>query len=537
MAGINNSTNVVPEAKEKDAKAVIYKLPNRVIPVIFLPGVMGSNLTGADKKPLWRLDSTLSTVWDWSMKGAEDRKRLLHYQKTSVDDGGDVDEEDHMEKLLFSSRKERKWGETGYMSYGEFLPWLQKTLNDHGEMQENKKTKNGKLTQREKLANHNLKAEIGEANLTQDEIALSYKYLLPVHGAGYNWLASNVDSATLLNKRITEIIHKYNSRGMLCEKVILVTHSMGGLVARHFSENMSGSDKVLGIVHGVMPTLGSPTAYRRMKAGEASSAGIVLGNTGAKMTAVLAQSPGLLELLPGKSYGSGWLQIEGLRGGLPKNGNPFTEIYKERNAWWTLCEDRFLNPEDIKNKMALDNSWNKYTALIDKVEVFINNLHDKFHVNTYSFYGCGGKDSNKKYRDDYVSHAKVCWKSNIHGWHDKNKGKDFSILAYKGVIADRYLEEITNSRTVILTTDKNKANWLSKEYIISPAEDSGDGTVPIQAAKFTDSGLKAMLGVEVSHEGAYKKKGDNPADDARLFTLRSIIKIVQEVKNTTLAYR
>lgn len=105
------------------------------------------------------------------------------------------------------------------------------------------------------------------------------------------------------------------------------------------------------------------------------------------------------------------------------------------------------------------------------------------------------------------------------------------------MIADRYLEEITDSRTVILTTDKNKANWLSKEYIISPAEDSGDGTVPIQAAKFTDSGLKAMLGVEVSHEGAYKKKGDNPTDDARLFTLRSIIKIVQEVKNTTLAYR
>ncbi|MEG1089734.1 MAG: hypothetical protein RR184_06590 [Citrobacter sp.] len=538
MTGAGNATPVTTDAKEKDAKAVIYKIPDRVIPVVFLPGVMGSNLLGADSKSLWRLDSSVGAAWDWAVKGAEDRKRLLHYKRTSVDDGGKISEASQREQMLFLSRKKRKWGEAGFISYGEFLPWIQYALNDHDEMYSNKLTKNGKLTQRENLIDYNLNAELGEVNLTADEIALSYKYLFPVHGAGYNWLASNADSANELNNRITEIINDYNSRGIKCEKVILVTHSMGGFVARYFSENLNYSNKILGIVHGVMPTLGSPAAYRRMKAGEPSTAGMVLGNTGAKMTAVLAQSPGPLELLPGKSYHSGWLKIEGMQDGLPKSGNPFSDIYKERSAWWALCEDRFLNPEDKrKDKSKIDLGWDAYTLLIDKVERVINKLDGKFHKNTYVFYGCGGKDSDKKYREDYLSYTNIYWKGVAHGKYDRNVGKDLSVLAYKGILADMYMEEIEGSRTVVLATDLNKENWLKREYIISPPESSGDGTVPVEAAKFTDEGLKGMLGVEVSHEGAYKKKGDNPTDHARLFTLRSIIKIAQEVNNTTLAYK
>lgn len=524
--------------KQKNKKAIIYKVPNRVIPVIFLPGVMGSNLCGADGKSLWRLNSNASTAWNWGMKGAEDRKRLLHFKRTSVDSGGKVDKEDEWERTLFTSRKERGWGEGGYISYGEFLPWIQSVLNDHLEMQKNKLLHSGKLTPREELMELNLNAEIGEMSLTSDEVSLSYKYLFPVHVMGYNWLASNVDSAKTLDERVTKIIGDYNGRGMLCEKVIFVTHSMGGLVARHYSENRKKSDKILGMVHGVMPTLGSPTAYRRMKAGEASMAGIVLGDTGAKMTAVLAQSPGPLELLPGKSYGKGWLQIEGFPVKLPTTDNPFEEIYKQRNAWWALCEDRFLNPEDKKNnKSTMDANWDKYTSLIDNVGHFINNLDGKFHKNTYAFYGCGGKHSDEKYRGDYLSYGKVSWKANYHGFYDRNQGEDISELAYNGIITDPEYSEIKDIRTVVLTTSPDKNNWKIKEYIISPPEESGDGTVPVQGAKFSSDGLKSLFGVEVSHEGAYKKKGDNPTNDARLFTLRAIIKIAQEINSTSLAYK
>ncbi|WP_241575579.1 GPI inositol-deacylase, partial [Rosenbergiella nectarea] len=71
--------------------------------------------------------------------------------------------------------------------------------------------------------------------------------------------------------RIDKIIAGYKASGRKCEKVILVTHSMGGLVARHYSEILDGNNgdkKILGIVHGVMPNLGSPMAYKRMKTGE-----------------------------------------------------------------------------------------------------------------------------------------------------------------------------------------------------------------------------------------------------------------------------
>jgi triacylglycerol esterase/lipase EstA (alpha/beta hydrolase family) len=68
--------------------------------------------------------------------------------------------------------------------------------------------------------------------------------------------------------------------GRKCEKVILVTHSMGGLVARYYSELLDGDfgqKNILGIVHGVMPDRGAPMAYKRMKAGEAVPVGLVIG--------------------------------------------------------------------------------------------------------------------------------------------------------------------------------------------------------------------------------------------------------------------
>ncbi len=58
---------------------------------------------------------------------------------------------------------------------------------------------------------------------------------------------------------------------MKCHKVILVTHSMGGLVARYYSECLTepgpGRDKIYGIVHGVMPSIGAAATYTRMKRG------------------------------------------------------------------------------------------------------------------------------------------------------------------------------------------------------------------------------------------------------------------------------
>ena len=43
----------------------------------------------------------------------------------------------------------------------------------------------------------------------------------------------------------------------LAEKVIVVTHSMGGLVSRSLTE-IHQCDKVMGVSHGVQPATGAP---------------------------------------------------------------------------------------------------------------------------------------------------------------------------------------------------------------------------------------------------------------------------------------
>lgn len=263
---------VIATPKERDQWLKLYKMPDRIIPVVFLPGVMGSNLMDLDEEqPVWTVNGILSLL-PWIGRGPLIRKILLDPTKTIVDPRGSIDVESPEEYRLFKSRRERGWGEVGAMSYGNFLSWLQEALNDNQVMLKNKTSKNGSLTLRERLMDKALGAEIGESNLTSEEVALSYQYLFPVHAVGYNWLQSNVDSAQALAGRIDKIINDYKASGRKCEKVILVTHSMGGLVARYYSELLEGDygkKNILGIVHGVMPDRGAPMAYKRMKAGEA----------------------------------------------------------------------------------------------------------------------------------------------------------------------------------------------------------------------------------------------------------------------------
>jgi N-acetylmuramidase len=63
-----------------------------------------------------------------------------------------------------------------------------------------------------------------------------------------------------------------------------------------------------------MPAVGAAAAYKRIRMGfegsgiEGYIAKKVLGDTGPKVTAVLTNSPGGLQLLPSERYGAGWLK-------------------------------------------------------------------------------------------------------------------------------------------------------------------------------------------------------------------------------------
>ncbi|MEQ4623313.1 hypothetical protein ABN056_19095, partial [Providencia vermicola] len=200
------------------------------------------------------------------------------------------------------------------------------------------------------------------------------------------------------------------------EKVILVTHSMGGLVSRYASELLDTpyKDKILGVVHGVMPDLGSPTAYKMMKIGEYSMPmGLVLGMSATRLMSVLAQSPAPLQLLPSPKYNHGqpWLRIEkGSPDGvtdllLPQKGDPFEEIYLQDDVWWRMYEPDIL---DGKSEL-IDSNLKKYKKIIrDTVKPFIQDMNGQYHINTYQFYGAYFDENDPK--DSRRSDETVTWK-------------------------------------------------------------------------------------------------------------------------------
>lgn len=292
---------------------------------------------------------------------------------------------------------------------------------------------------------------------------------------------------------------------------------MGGLVARHYSELMSGNKNVLGIVHGVMPATGSATAYKRVKAGVAMPEGLVVGSNAAEVTAVFAQSPGPLQLLPSPEYGMGWLKIKdgGKTVSLPQQ-EPYGEIYTARGKWWSLCDEKLINPLDPKQK-TIDIDWDNFEKLIKKVvKKFHMEISGKFHANTYVFYG---DDADYKTWGDVVWERRMTsvlrWSGGYANVDDLTAGL---VLADPGKGAQSLLQHTGNSPIVT-------------GYRLTDPGENGDGTVPIRSgAAPAHKVLVCVPYSKVEHEGAYQKKPQ------QLFTLWAVTKIAQSVRHTVMAY-
>ncbi|WP_211452714.1 lipase family alpha/beta hydrolase [Collimonas antrihumi] len=494
-----------------DSTAVCYMIPTRVIPVIFVPGVMGSNLTTLDNKAVWLLDSAGKMARDWVGKDASVRKMILDPNNTKVHDGGIIPTGTRHSEIEL---RRRGWGTVSYMSYGESLVWLENALNDFDTC---------KTGVRSELVSQLVAQAPGVETLTHDEVGLSYKYRFPVHAVGYNWLQGNEDSAKHLHAKIQEFVNHYIKLQFRCEKVILVTHSMGGLVARYYSEVLSQDpdfqafglrEKVLGIVHGVMPTIGAAAIYKRMKLGIEGTTGLVAGSNAEKVTAVLSSAPGPLQLLPSSEYGMGWLKI--------KDGNktmslpakdPYSEIYTERQEWWGLIDDQLINPLDPEKK-TLENDWREFEDIIwDQVAKFHTVMRGKYHPQTYAFYGAS---------DMYKAYGNIGWthsSSSLFSDYRTGESAQASNLQ-KG------------SHILRPAAPPDRASRTAQFHLAKP-EEAGDGTVSVRSGKAPASSknVKACvpyLGVE--HEPAYTP------NTTRRFTLWAITKIAQNVKGTSLEY-
>lgn len=517
------------QKQSANAKAILLHPPVKTIPVIFLPGVMGTNLMAnkeAKDKPVWRGDSELKVYGQWAGKGGDKRRELLNPDTTKVDNRGDINQTIYSplsdDGKLFKTRRERGWGEVLSFSYGKFLSVFQgallddwqQALDNHGSSTPGKK---GALSQLVgKSLSENKDAEItGESVLTQEELNHFQNFLFPVHVYGYNWLQDNKTSAEGLVAFIDKTINLYRNdygHGMPFpagqEKVIIVTHSMGGLVARYASQVCGAKEKILGIVHGVIPDLGSPAAYRRMKVGakQEGMAGAVLGNTAKELMPVLARAPAPLQLLPSAKYLSGapWLTVEGAGEDgrdvkLPQKRDPFGEIYLNKTLWYRLYESDIID----RDENIYSQNWKDYFELMkDSVRPFIIELDNKYHSNTYAFYGHNiASDGTLEWRKTSIYYPK-----NLH-----ESGRKLP----------------NNYREIPLPFNH------SQMYVVTSSKTPGDGTVPVESlsAICCNSEIKSVLATGVDHQGAYDVSSLKDIKDrpALQFTLRAIVKMVQEI--------
>ncbi|QOY93879.1 hypothetical protein IM543_20480 [Massilia sp. UMI-21] len=538
-------------------------LPKRVLPIVFLPGIMGSNLRMStqrqrelDKKDniAWRPDvlgpTNISSASNDSPRG---RQLRLDPMQTTVDiydpagpmdisgDGrhGNVTLEKNFRSPLLTDdpptaknprsavqkARARGWGEVFFKSYGELLQHLESRLNNT--------FSEGKLRQewRDVVG---VDPRVWESDPSLPQSALTEGELkkiatgcwFAVYAFGYNWLQSNGDSARIIAKRVSQLMDDLNQSGYECKQVIVVTHSMGGLVGRALVHPKYGNlqDKVLGIVHGVMPAIGAPAAYRRMRAGfedagmmfgpENSLGAKVAGNYGDEVTAVLANAPGGLELLPTTSYSNRWLRVTHNGRDLdawPKQGDPYSEIYKVRGKWYSLFRENWINPSGLPPRLG-GGTFERTCDYLDKAQGFHRHIDKTFHPNSYAHYGA---DQARR------SFGEVIWEIDKN-CADPTGWQDWPILGdtKQGRVELVRWDPLSSKAFKIVDFEVPKPIYAT----ILPPSAPGDQTVP---AKSADHQLKSGTFKGVFRQNGYEHQASYKNPRAIASTLYSIMRIAQ----------
>ena len=551
--------------------------PDGVLPVIFVPGIMGSNLKSKPEKgkgnkktgPIWRLDAGFmgKNMWlakNWIFKTAGERQKILHPLRAEVDRDGAVPklavgtvitqpELDRKKAALALTKRyrERGWGEVSETSYHAFLLWLEETLNNqflphqwpqfdvrpehlHTVAVEPGPTHITRLKPEIPIAMPGLRANLASQlpSIISDELLARGDYRMPVHACGYNWLDSNKIAAQRLAERIDELMHQY---GRNCQQVILVTHSMGGLVARRCAQLPGMSAKIAGVVHGVMPATGAPVAYRRCKVGmsdEDPIAGAVIGPTGQEVTAVFAQAPGALQLLPTQDYAPGWLRLIDNHGvsAMPRQPvkDPYEEIYLRRDRWWGLLREEWLAPKD-----GDPITWETFAENILEAKELHQKISGSYHPQTYVYYGSEAK---------YPSFESITWQmergSRLNGPHGSYPDSfTVSNLEMHQVRDDGRSPVYVGGHEQPIPPMRGDPDAPVKivktsywELHCKMQDGSGDGTVPVSSGSAPikharNGGVRQQIKAPgFDHEASYA----NPL--TQQFTLYSIIKIAAKAK-------
>ena len=289
---------------EGDARDTINA---QVVPIIFVPGVMGSRLDISGTVFDWDPDDKAEMA-DWVTSTTDSVRKRIAYttdaepmsdlvrfnsvlHETPVDPLADIRGRERLVQIATQGRRlsrrqnlsavisrfyeRRGWGSVVWSFYGPILLHLQEVLNPGRGANEPH----------------------------------------PVYAIGYDWRQSNTDSGNVLLLQIQRILEDTP----LARRVIVVSHSMGGLVTRA-ALAAGGGRHIAGVVHTVMPADGAVVAYRRFFTGAKEDLGDgekflcdILGNTPYKYFETQSGARGPIELLPHDSYPQAFVTVVGDR--------------------------------------------------------------------------------------------------------------------------------------------------------------------------------------------------------------------------------
>jgi pimeloyl-ACP methyl ester carboxylesterase len=520
----------------------LFTLPSsKVVPVIVVPGIMGSNLRAATSParkanevldpgaPAWRAPNGtfegLKTARKWKGYDAGTRQQLLDGRTLETDNRGEI----HLPLdarnygMTEAEVRQRWWGEVHWDSYGSLLYGLHIGLNHTFEMDPVDNVRVICSHWKEVMACDPAEWGVrGIDKITEAELEKHAGYYYPVYACGYNWLESCADSAKWLRKRIERIIAFWTERKRECQQVILVTHSMGGLVARACAKEIPGL--ILGVIHGAMPALGAPVCYRRIACGteksspsnghvdniKAEHVAEILGETPKDTMAVMATSPGALQLLPNHLYPQPWLHVCLVsrinNQDVPRDvvhlpvGNPY-DMYRDFDAWYRLVDPDLADPAG-KHKGSPGVREIVWKAISNAEEFHRETIGTYYHPNTFAFYGAD---------PTHMSFGAVRWVA-----RDPGAGAVFTESNVRGAIATGYGP--SGGRRVRVEGRTNL------HFIPARQDVPGDGTVPHQSGAGPRGKVSQLFDVRgFDHQGAFNN------DAALLLTHHFIVKLVQKL--------
>lgn len=490
-----------------------------IIPVLFIPGIMGTNLRQkGSKKKAWRPPNKdmagaadlIGQLFSYAFKTTEKRAAELNMPAVEIDPTGPIDEgESGLPKNVLVARG---WGALMRSSYHPFMGQLQNQLNNLSEY--DFKRCQVELKAWAAAEGQEAPADWGASDgdvLTEDEILHAANYQFDIWAGGYNWLQSNRDSGAAIKDYIEKVILPYYNEGKevkvkdtpdgqgkndcsiqrkkpsrpLAEQVIVVTHSMGGMVSRSLTE-IHNCEKVMGVSHGVQPATGAPATYKRMRSGFEGAEQLFLGRNAADVVAILSQAPGGLELLPTADYndGNAWLKVrdkndhEKIILALPEKGDPYEEIYNSP-AWYGMVPEGNLELISLDEKKgdgvegaSTDRSpRDTLGETIHKVREFHEAIEKKYKTPTYAHYGAQGKRDKEKERGGVLGTGLMANKD-LYTWGE---------VAWEG----EGVASLDPKRIIIADDDGNGElkTTTGIKLTISEPDCPGDGTVPLYSGE------------------------------------------------------